>query len=121
MEPLSCSNANWWLSFDKEGWSSCAKKNRYIKGFQRNPPKQKSDPIYMLEEAKCCTAIPLWDKLDAECFEANWWLALDKYVEYLFGNNLLHQRRSFIASVFINSFYFLTEKISGLYVLLVIS
>ena len=120
MEPLSCSNANWWLSFDKEGWSSCAKKNRYIKGFQRSPPKEKSDPIYMLEEAKCCTAIPLWDKLDAECFEANWWLALDKYVEYLFGYNSTAPTTKLYSQCFYQ-FIFLTEKISGLYVLLVIS
>jgi hypothetical protein len=83
MKPSTCSVANWWKSFDKKGWSDCGSNtNRFIVGFNRSPAKKNNkDPIYLLEEAKCCSAIPLLSGKKSECFDANWWKSLDKYVD----------------------------------------
>ena len=81
MKPAStCSNANWWRSFDTKGLSKCGKSNLFITGFKRSPTKKNEDPIYLLEEARCCNAIPLLSSKGGECVKADWWKSLDKYV-----------------------------------------
>jgi len=44
-----CTNANWWSSFDKSGWSTCPT-NYFLRGLYRNSGNE----IYNIEEAKCC-------------------------------------------------------------------
>ncbi|CAB4018787.1 neurogenic locus Notch -like [Paramuricea clavata] len=83
MKPSTCSDANWWKSFDAKGWSNCDRDNLFITGFNRSPPKKNNkDPIYLLEEAKCCSAIPLLSSKGGECLAANWWSTLDKKNEW---------------------------------------
>ncbi|XP_078359384.1 uncharacterized protein LOC144643868 [Oculina patagonica] len=67
-----CSNKNWWGSFDHQGWSTCDSKYEYITGLYRNDPTG-SDPIYLLEEARCC-----FQDRESTCMNANWWGALDR-------------------------------------------
>ena len=74
-----CRKANWWGSFDKEGWSKCASSVEYLKGFYRNN-KNNNDPIYLLEEGRCCKAPPPNQNRASTCKNANWWGVLDKWV-----------------------------------------
>lgn len=72
-----CFNANWWQSFDQEGWSVC-RYDRFIKGFWRNDPQRDNDPILLLEEAECCPAtIPSYNAAPYTCSYANWQYTLD--------------------------------------------
>lgn len=74
-----CRTANWWGSFDKEGWSKCGSSVEYLKGFYRNK-KNNNDPIYLLEEGRCCKAPPPNQNQASTCKNANWWGVLDKWV-----------------------------------------
>ncbi|XP_046863842.1 uncharacterized protein LOC124457679 isoform X2 [Xenia sp. Carnegie-2017] len=77
--PSRCVNANWWLSFDKKGWSKCDNARQFITGFYRNKLKKfNNDGIYKLEEAKCCTSSSLYAGQRSTCKNANWWKSLDK-------------------------------------------
>lgn len=71
-----CRWANWWTSFDKAGWSECDEKE-YIRGFKRNGPIPRSDPISLLEEAKCCKAPGSYQETSQTCENADWWGTLD--------------------------------------------
>ncbi len=71
-------NENWWGSFDHKGWSLC-NHGRYMTGMYRNDHSS-SDPIYLLEEAKCTDApgylYPA--KRDQDCYNHNWWGSFDR-------------------------------------------
>ena len=82
---MSCETANWWLSFDKEGWSKCANDNLFITGFYRSA-KSGSDGIYHLEKARCCGSSARYQGESRKCVEANWWTILDRYVSYSIGS-----------------------------------
>ncbi|PFX27877.1 uncharacterized protein LOC111327026 [Stylophora pistillata] len=68
----NCSYANWWISFDNEGWSYCDSEYQYMTGLWRNE-RESYDGIYLIEHAKCCFA----QDLPASCQKANWWGILD--------------------------------------------
>ena len=86
MERLPCGffsertiRERWIESFKKSGWSKCGGNNLFITGFYRlNPPDNTSDPISLLEQARCCSAIPEFRGQDGTCTSANWWRSLDK-------------------------------------------
>ena len=76
---LTCTNANWWHTFDHEGWSHCNSENQYMTGLWRNDNKGLNDGIYLIEHAKCCFAPYLHAKdIPASCKKVNWWKVLDK-------------------------------------------
>ncbi|RMX46862.1 hypothetical protein pdam_00007652, partial [Pocillopora damicornis] len=72
-----CKFANWWQSFDRKGWAQCDSK-QYITGLWRNVNLGSRDQIYLLEEAKCCSAPAPFQNVQSTCREANWWSVLDK-------------------------------------------
>ncbi|CAH3151158.1 unnamed protein product [Porites lobata] len=72
----SCKMANWWGTFDHKGWSTCDSSTEYIKGLWRNDPSG-DDEIYLLEEAKCCSAPTPYESMASTCQTANWWGVLD--------------------------------------------
>lgn len=72
-----CKFANWWKSFDRKGWAQCDSK-QYITGLWRNVNLGSRDKIYLLEEAKCCSAPAPFQNVQSTCREANWWSVLDK-------------------------------------------
>ena len=74
----TCRLANWWFTFDHEGWSAC-NPDQYVTGFYRNR-RTYSDPIYLLEEARCCKAPPPYEDASSTCEHRNWWSALDRLV-----------------------------------------
>ena len=74
----TCSTANWWISFDGEGWSYCDHKNQYMTGLWRNDAKGSDDGIYLIEHAKCCVAPYGMKDVPASCKTANWWGVLDR-------------------------------------------
>ena len=68
--------------FNEEfSWLSCRRNNLFITGFYRlNPPDNTSDPISLLEQARCCSAIPEFRGKDGTCIWANWRHSLDRCV-----------------------------------------
>lgn len=53
----SCDDGDWYLSFDKQGWSKCSSSYSYISGLTRSDVKANNyalDYIHHLEGAKCC-------------------------------------------------------------------
>ena len=65
--------ANWWRSFNKRGWSYCGR-NRYMTGLYRHH-RHESDPIYLIEEAKCSDAPGYLYSTpgDWDCYDHSWW------------------------------------------------
>ena len=47
--------ANWWKSFDVEGWNSCPD-GTFMTGLWRNNRNKDNDGIYLIELAECKTA-----------------------------------------------------------------
>lgn len=74
-----CRTANWWGSFDKKGWSKCGASTEYLTGFYRNNQRS-SDPIFLLEEGKCCKAPTPNQNRASTCKTADWWRVLDRLV-----------------------------------------
>ena len=74
----SCYWADWWKSFDRAGWSRCRSKE-YVTGFYRNSWTP-HDPIYLLEEARCCKDPTPYQNTSSTCKLANWWTRLDGLV-----------------------------------------
>ena len=71
----SCHNANWWASFDNEGWSKCPDTSPYINGFLRSHVMfGLQDWIYNLEEAACCKN----GTSDVQCVQANWMTSFER-------------------------------------------
>jgi len=77
-EKSVCRTANWWNSFNSEGYSQCGLTD-YIRGFFRNHRRKgKEDTIKLLEEAKCCgRSSPWWNK-ETVIVYADWWSLLDE-------------------------------------------
>jgi hypothetical protein len=71
-------NEDWGRSFDRKGWSECGH-GRYLAGLYRNKQKG-SDPIYLLEKAKCVDAPGYLYSLkrDRYCYNHNWWRSFDR-------------------------------------------
>ena len=78
--PSKCSDANWGVSFDHEGWSTCGNDNLFITAFYRSDPHRKENPISLLEGARCCSATLEFSIGQGECTRANWWGTLDRFV-----------------------------------------
>ena len=70
--------ANWWGSFDNQGWSVCGPSNEYITGFWRNNYGGDNDKIYLLEEARCCKAVAPYQNSQSTCRNVDWWTTLDR-------------------------------------------
>ncbi|XP_028413893.1 uncharacterized protein LOC114536743 isoform X2 [Dendronephthya gigantea] len=77
---------NWWGSFDRVGWSLC-RSGTYMTGMYRNT-RSGSDPIYLLEEAKCVDAPGYLypSKKDQDCYNHNWWGSFDRKGWSVCGN-----------------------------------
>lgn len=73
----SCQMANWWGAFDHQGWATCGSSTQYIKGLWRNHNGGPQEKIWLLEEAKCCTALAPYVSTPSTCQNANWWGVLD--------------------------------------------
>ena len=71
-----CRWADWVTSFDDLGWSRCHLKE-YVRGFYRNNYSPPSDPIYLLENARCCKAPYPYENTPQTCQIAYWWGTLD--------------------------------------------
>jgi len=72
---ITCSHANWWGSFDKQGWSTCDTSREYIRGFYRTGSG--AGKLYNLESANCCTK-PSSLSSSRHCTGGNWWASFDK-------------------------------------------
>ena len=72
-----CRMANWWGSFDRQGWSTCDSSKEYMTGMYRNINHGNDDYIYLLEEVKCCQAIDPYRDIESTCTNENWWGTLD--------------------------------------------
>lgn len=72
---ITCSHANWWGSFDKQGWSTCDTSRQYIRGFYRTGSG--AGKLYNLESANCCTK-PSSLSSSRHCTGGNWWASFDK-------------------------------------------
>ena len=72
-----CRNANWWGAFDRKGWVKCGYSTEYLTGFYRNN-KRDNDPIFLLEEGRCCKAPAPNQNRPSTCMNANWWGTLDR-------------------------------------------
>ena len=67
-----CYEHNWWLSFDKQGWSTC-NKGYFLQGLYRNG----GSGLYLIEYAKCCR--PKKNVLQwGHCYEEDVSLSFDK-------------------------------------------
>lgn len=71
MPITNCGWANWWSSFDYQGWSMCGDSQAFISGFWKN----NCDWIYCLEQAMCCRIGG--SKGPKDCSDRNWWSSLD--------------------------------------------
>merc|ERR1719162_173568 len=74
----SCYDANWWSSFDKRGWSTCAD-GSYMSGLYRNT----CHSLYCIESAKCCKQTNVHKGVAksqtwGDCYNHNWWRSFDK-------------------------------------------
>ena len=87
-----CRNANWLVSFEKKGWSTCGSSIEYITGFYRDK-KTPNEPISLVEEARCCKApLPIQNQ-PSTCVDADWWTVLDRLVNSYkawFKSRILH-------------------------------
>ncbi|XP_073242402.1 uncharacterized protein [Porites lutea] len=72
-----CNMANWWYSFDKNGWSLCDSTMEYMTGMERNTNRGDNDKIYLLEKAKCCQAPSPNRESQSTCLIADWWVKLN--------------------------------------------
>ncbi|XP_046863423.1 delta-like protein 4 [Xenia sp. Carnegie-2017] len=73
-----CVKANWWVSFNKQGWSTCDKTNQFITGLYLSALSANNDGLYRLEEAKCCKSSPIYIWQKSICRNANWRDSLKK-------------------------------------------
>ncbi|XP_046864158.1 neurogenic locus notch homolog protein 1-like [Xenia sp. Carnegie-2017] len=73
-----CVKANWWRSFNKQGWSTCDTTNQFITGLYRSTLSANYDGLYRLEEVKCCKSSPLYIGQKSICRGANWWVSFNK-------------------------------------------
>ncbi|CAB3994031.1 Hypothetical predicted protein [Paramuricea clavata] len=83
VKPLTCLVANWWDSFDREGWSNCSDKNLFITGVFRNH-ELIGQFIYLIEYARCCSSIPAFKGQSSDCKIANWRASLDRNNQWSF-------------------------------------
>ena len=76
--PPNCSVADWSERLDKSSLSKCERNNLFITGFYRlNPPDSTSDPISLLERARCCNSTPEFSNQDGTCTTVYWGESLD--------------------------------------------
>jgi hypothetical protein len=67
-----CKVANWWSSFDRQGWSMCPD-GYYMAGLMRNSCHK----LYCVEEAFCCKQA-LSSGYAGACKDGNWWNSFDR-------------------------------------------
>jgi hypothetical protein len=73
---ITCTNANWWSSFDRKGWSTCPT-GYYIHGLYRTGRigSWSNNQLYHIEESHCCR--PKESTSYENCVDANWWSSFD--------------------------------------------
>ncbi|XP_046839582.1 uncharacterized protein LOC124433827 isoform X2 [Xenia sp. Carnegie-2017] len=99
-----CANVSWRLSFDSRGWSICKNKYHFITGFRRSTAR-KNDPIYLLEDARCCESTQTYDNEPGVCRIANWSTSLNRNGKWSecprghFLSGLYRSNRSTLSSI----------------------
>ena len=79
--PPRCLVSYWIDSFKKDIWLKCAANNLFITGFSRlNYSDNTRDPISLLEQARCCSAIPEFSSQHGTCKDVDWRHSLDRCV-----------------------------------------
>ena len=74
-----CVTANWWISFDHAGMSSCPNSHMYITGLERSKASDhKEDYIYHIEGAQCCQGTGKYLSQSAHCVKENWVHSFDR-------------------------------------------
>ncbi|XP_059142606.1 uncharacterized protein LOC131930211 [Physella acuta] len=74
-----CSRSNWWGSFDNPGLSKCNGYGDFMSGVFRNSrPGWDDDPLYLLEEAECCSRVWPWSSSKTQVVYADWWSTFDR-------------------------------------------
>ena len=53
----SCDKADWSVSLDRAIWSTCPKRNTYLRGLWRSPRKARDERVGRIEYGRCCQAI----------------------------------------------------------------
>ena len=77
----SCDQADWSVSLDRATWSTCPKRNTYLRGLWRSPRKAGDERVGRIEYGRCCKAIePSYTNEPATCSNANWLHTLDRWV-----------------------------------------
>jgi len=76
----SCEQADWSVSLDRATWSTCPKRNTYLRGLWRSPRKAGDERVGRIEYGRCCKAIePSYTNKPATCSNANWLHTLDRF------------------------------------------
>ena len=79
-KPPRCLVSYWIDSFKRNVLLKCADDNLFITGFSRlNPPDNTSDPISLLEQARCCSAILEFSSQHGTCEKFDWQNSLKRY------------------------------------------
>ena len=77
----SCDNADWSVSLDRATWSTCPKRNTYLRGLWRNSREEGDERVGRIEYGRCCQAIePSYINKPATCSNANWKHTLNGWV-----------------------------------------
>ena len=76
---LKCDQTDWVASLDRATWSTCPKRNTYLRGLYRNVRKPGDERVGRIEHGRCCTATePSCANQPATCSNANWLHTLDR-------------------------------------------
>ena len=68
-----CDQADWSTSLDKAIWSTCPKRNTYLRGLWRSPRQAGDERVGRIEYGMCCQASePSYTNKSATCSNANW-------------------------------------------------
>ncbi|XP_044166634.1 SCO-spondin-like [Acropora millepora] len=76
----SCDQADWSVSLDRATWSTCPKRNTYLRGLWRSPRQAGDERVGRIEYGRCCQANePSYTNKPATCSNANWLYTLDRF------------------------------------------
>ena len=77
----SCDQADWGVSLDRAIWSTCPKRNTYLRGLWRSPRQAGDERVGRIESGRCCKATEsIYANQSANCSNANWGPTLDGWV-----------------------------------------
>ncbi|XP_044166631.1 thrombospondin-2-like isoform X1 [Acropora millepora] len=76
----SCDQADWSVSLDRAVWSTCPKRNTYLRGLWRSPQQVGDERVGRIEYGRCCQATePSYTNKTANCSNADWQHTLDRF------------------------------------------